>query len=79
MSIRKLFLVTPILVLAAACGCLGGIGCGSSSHDHSQPRSGGQESRPDRAVAYTCPMHPEVVAQGSGECPECGMALVETK
>ena len=24
---------------------------------------------------YTCPMHPEVVQQGPGSCPECGMAL----
>ncbi len=25
---------------------------------------------------YTCPMHPEVIAQQPGRCPECGMALV---
>jgi multidrug efflux pump subunit AcrA (membrane-fusion protein) len=24
---------------------------------------------------YTCPMHPEVVSDGSGECPDCGMFL----
>ena len=24
---------------------------------------------------YTCPMHPEVVQDGPGECPKCGMAL----
>ena len=24
---------------------------------------------------YTCPMHPEVVQQGPGSCPKCGMAL----
>ncbi len=24
---------------------------------------------------YTCPMHPEVVQQGPGTCPKCGMAL----
>jgi Cu+-exporting ATPase len=24
---------------------------------------------------YTCPMHPEVVQKGPGECPLCGMAL----
>ena len=27
------------------------------------------------AVQYGCPMHPEVVQQGPGECPICGMAL----
>src|SRR3954451_6898981 len=24
---------------------------------------------------YTCPMHPEVVQEGPGACPKCGMAL----
>src|SRR5262249_17495108 len=24
---------------------------------------------------YTCPMHPEVVRDGPGTCPKCGMAL----
>lgn len=24
---------------------------------------------------YTCPMHPQIVAQGPGDCPLCGMAL----
>ncbi len=31
---------------------------------------------PDAAgVKYTCPMHPEVVRDGPGACPICGMAL----
>ena len=29
----------------------------------------------DLAATYTCPMHPEVVQQGPGDCPKCGMAL----
>lgn len=24
---------------------------------------------------YTCPMHPEVLKDGPGKCPKCGMAL----
>ena len=24
---------------------------------------------------YTCPMHPEVMSDQPGSCPECGMAL----
>lgn len=26
---------------------------------------------------YTCPMHPEIVMDKPGNCPKCGMALVE--
>jgi Cu+-exporting ATPase len=28
-----------------------------------------------RNVRYTCPMHPEIVQNGPGSCPKCGMAL----
>jgi Cu+-exporting ATPase len=27
-------------------------------------------------VSHTCPMHPEIVQDGPGSCPKCGMALV---
>jgi Cu(I)/Ag(I) efflux system membrane fusion protein len=29
------------------------------------------------ATKYTCPMHPEVVQDQPGNCPKCGMKLVE--
>lgn len=29
------------------------------------------------APLYTCPMHPQVIAEEPGNCPICGMALVE--
>ena len=29
----------------------------------------------DEANTWTCPMHPEVVRQGPGVCPKCGMTL----
>ena len=31
-----------------------------------------------QTVKYTCPMHPEVVQNMPGNCPICGMPLVET-
>src|SRR5579859_4356387 len=31
---------------------------------------------PAMAAKYTCPMHPEIVRDGPGSCPKCGMALV---
>jgi Cu+-exporting ATPase len=33
------------------------------------------EEEPPAGVSYTCPMHPEVVQDGPGSCPKCGMAL----
>jgi Cu+-exporting ATPase len=31
--------------------------------------------KPPSAAKYTCPMHPEVQSDQSGDCPKCGMAL----
>lgn len=28
---------------------------------------------------YTCPMHPEIIQDGPGNCPKCGMNLVPIK
>src|SRR5262245_60039033 len=42
----------------------------------SSPTSSSGPSGPDpNLTTYTCPMHPEVVQQGPGSCPICGMAL----
>ena len=32
----------------------------------------------DGAVVYTCPMHPAVIAEEPGRCPDCGMKLLAT-
>ena len=32
-----------------------------------------------QGVKYTCPSHPEVVSDVPGNCPKCGMALVEKR
>ncbi len=49
------------------------------SHDHTHHRpDDGPASEPGvtpTAGTYTCPMHPEVVQDGPGDCPLCGMAL----
>ena len=46
---------------------------GPDAHEtHSS--SQGEKDRP-AATTYTCPMHPEIVRNGPGSCPKCGMAL----
>lgn len=31
----------------------------------------------EKAVVYTCPMHPEIQQDQPGDCPICGMTLIE--
>ncbi|MBD3183700.1 HlyD family efflux transporter periplasmic adaptor subunit [Candidatus Poribacteria bacterium] len=42
-------------------------------HEMTQPVAAGSES----ATVWTCPMHPQIKRDEPGECPICGMDLVE--
>ena len=53
------------LLLGAALSAL--TGCKTS-----EPATTGSQ-----AMKYTCPMHPEIVRDAPGNCPICGMTLVE--
>jgi len=49
------------------------------SHCHAHHHAGAAPSAPAMAAVggrrYTCPMHPQIVRDGPGSCPICGMAL----
>jgi hypothetical protein len=63
-SIATLALVT---LTALITGCTA-----SSPNDHSA-----QEHSGAKTIKYTCSMHPEIVQDNPGDCPKCGMKLVE--
>jgi Cu(I)/Ag(I) efflux system membrane fusion protein len=46
---------------------------------HSRLAKGGRVMDPDLAGKYICTMHPEVITDEPGQCPECGMDLVRTE
>ena len=69
----------PLFVLAAACCCLGGIGCDNSAAHSKTPAADANNAPATATVSYTCPMHAEVVASVPGKCPKCGMELVVKK
>lgn len=52
-------------------------GCSSGhtgSHSHADHQAVAPAEAP-KGVKWTCPMHPEIVRDGPGSCPICGMAL----
>ena len=51
-------------------------GSPGDKHGMAMPTSGGEITA---KTMYTCTMHPEVVEDHPGNCPKCGMKLVEKK
>ena len=63
------WILPALMALALGAAALAVTGCNKSEHE---PSDG-------HAHQYTCPMHPEVVKDAAGNCPKCGMKLVEKK
>ncbi|MFM7217364.1 MAG: heavy metal-binding domain-containing protein [Bacteroidota bacterium] len=51
------------------------ISCSSAQEEKKQLTSPTRSDSTNVRTEYTCPMHPNVVSQSPGECPECGMQL----
>jgi len=49
--------------------------CHGHHHQGAHQHSTAPTSEVAAGTKYTCPMHPEVIRDQPGECPECGMAL----
>lgn len=74
----KTKLIMPALMaLAIGVAAFGLTGCSKSEHEHGTGESPAHE--PSAATKYNCPMHPDVVQDKPGNCPKCGMALVEKR
>jgi ABC-type glycerol-3-phosphate transport system substrate-binding protein len=71
--------VTMMALLAVAASvALLAAGCSGSAHDEPATQSGDPAAQKSvKVVQYTCSMHPEIVQDKPGDCPKCGMKLVE--
>src|SRR3990170_1484807 len=47
-------------------------GCGENNSSHEK-----HDEQEQAQKIYTCPMHPEIIRNEPGQCPICGMNLVE--
>ena len=54
-------------------------GCTGSGKTDTSRQSSNQPVQGEKTVRYTCSMHPEVVQDKPGDCPKCGMKLVEKR
>ena len=70
---KRIFILASAITFAISAGAqVGAIDLNrpGSEHDYEQQREHEKKQK------YTCPMHPEVIANHPGNCPKCGMKLV---
>jgi P-type Cu+ transporter len=72
---ERKFAAEPEKYLAARDGEKGACCHGHHGHDHGQKPPAPAARENEKGTKYTCPMHPEIVQDGPGSCPICGMAL----
>lgn len=64
-----------VVLTLVNCGMMGG-GCGHGGHSSGDVK---EESERKEVKTYVCPMHPDITSNTPGNCPTCGMPLVEKK
>ena len=70
---RKLLTMVITLAFAIPGFCSGHAGSGFIKPEN---EFAADTSRNDTINVYTCPMHPEIMSDKPGNCPKCGMQLV---
>jgi Cu(I)/Ag(I) efflux system membrane fusion protein len=69
--------ITALMAVAGIAG-LALAGCSDSSQTNTSAQPTNEPAQKSaQAVSYTCSMHPEVVQDKPGNCPKCGMKLIE--
>jgi hypothetical protein len=54
-----------------------GSACGKQSEKGTTKMKGTKSEKKEGIKTYSCSMHPEVISDKSGNCPKCGMTLIE--
>lgn len=66
---KLIYILFPAISFLFACN-------GSQKENHEQ-KSEHKHGIQEEKKIYTCPMHPEIIKDKPGQCPKCGMDLVE--
>jgi heavy metal-binding protein len=74
----------PIRMIASLLAVLGitalvFAGCSDSAQKDGSTQTNQAAQKDVQAAHYTCPMHSEVSQAKPGDCPKCGMKLVEKR